>query len=153
MLRRGDAPQAIVATLLDRNNKISEHVYDQANPHDYALRQVKNAAGPKNWPDRTMHSKTPIASNLGNALLRLREDPELHDALGFDEMLCAPVLKRPVFRTDPDFVLRQLTDRDVGTIQEFMQWKGLRRLVKDVIQQGGRDPCTRMRISSGAQLS
>src|SRR5262249_5746690 len=27
MLRRGDAPNAIVATLLDRSNKISEHVY------------------------------------------------------------------------------------------------------------------------------
>src|SRR6516165_9595365 len=33
MLRRGDSPQVIVATLLDRNNKISEHIYDQANPN------------------------------------------------------------------------------------------------------------------------
>jgi len=44
MLRRGDSPQAVVATLLDRGNKISEHIYDQAKPDDYAWKQVNKAA-------------------------------------------------------------------------------------------------------------
>jgi len=49
MLRRGDSSQAIVATLLDRGNKISEHVYDQAKPDDYAWKQVNKAAISANW--------------------------------------------------------------------------------------------------------
>jgi hypothetical protein len=133
MLRRGDAPQVIVATLLDRNNKISEHIYDQANPNDYALKQVANAASAKNWMGRTMDKGTNAANNLGNALLGLREDPELCDTLGFDEML--PMLMRPLFNNIPNFIVRPLTDGDVGVIQEFLQWKGLRRLGKDTIFQ------------------
>src|SRR5262249_77873 len=77
MLRRGDTPTAIVATLLDHNNKISEHVYDQSNPGDYAWKQVTKAASSANWAGRTMDKKTDAASNLGNALLGLRNDPEL----------------------------------------------------------------------------
>jgi hypothetical protein len=42
-LRRGDSPQVIVATLLDRNNKISEHIYDQAKPDEYVRKQVEKA--------------------------------------------------------------------------------------------------------------
>jgi hypothetical protein len=135
MLRRGDSPQAIVATLLDLSNRISEHIYDQAKPGDYAWKQVNDAAGAANWAGRTMDTKTQVASNLGNALLGLRNDPELRDVLGFDEMLQAPILMQPLFGHDPDFVIRPLTDSDVGAIQEFLQWKGLRRLGKDVTYQ------------------
>jgi hypothetical protein len=135
MLRRGDAQNVIVATLLDRKNKISEHVYDQANPGDYAWRQVMKAANDANWMNRTMETKAVAAGNLGNALLGLRNDPDLRDVLGFDEMLQAPVLLRKLFEDDPDFVSRPLTDDDVGAIQEFLQWKGLRRLGRDVTHQ------------------
>ena len=135
MLRRGDSPQVIVATLLDRNNKISEHIYDQANPNDYALKQVTNAASAQNWMGRTMDKGTNAANNLGNALLGLREDPELCDVLGFDEMLQMPILMRPLFSNIPNFVMRPLTDGDVAVIQEFLQWKGLRRLGKDTTFQ------------------
>jgi predicted P-loop ATPase len=135
LLRRGETPTAIVATLLDRNNKISEHVYDQGNPGDYAWKQVTKAAGAANWAGRTMDKKTDAASNLGNALLGLRNDPELVDVLGFDEMLQIPVLMRPLFSNDPNFEVRPLTDGDVGAIQEFLQWKALRRLGKDVTYQ------------------
>jgi len=135
MLRRGDSPQVIVATLLDRNNKISEHIYDQANPNDYALKQVTNAASAQNWMGRTMDKGTNAANNLGNALLGLREDPELCDVLGFDEMLQMPILMRPLFSNVPNFVMRPLTDGDVAVIQEFLQWKGLRRLGKDTTFQ------------------
>src|SRR6516164_4135439 len=135
MLRRGDAPQVIVATLLDRNNKISVHIYDQANPNDYALKQVANAASARNWMGRTMDKGTNAANNLGNALLGLREDPELCDTLGFDEMLQMPMLMQPLFNNIPNFVVRPLTDSDVAVIQEFLQWKGLRRLSKDTTFQ------------------
>jgi hypothetical protein len=43
MLRRGHRPEAIAQTLLDREAGISEHVYDQSNPRDYAERQVAQA--------------------------------------------------------------------------------------------------------------
>jgi hypothetical protein len=153
MLRRGDAPNVIVATLLDRNNKISEHVYDQAKPGDYAWRQVTNAANTANWAGKTMDTKTAAASNLGNTLLGLRNDPELRDVLGFDEMLQAPVLVRPLFGNDPDFVTRLLTDADVGAIQEFLQWKGLRSLRQRRHLSGCRNSRTRVRVSSDPRLS
>jgi hypothetical protein len=35
----------------------------------------------------------------------LREDSALADALAYHEMLRAPVLMRPLFATDPDFVV------------------------------------------------
>lgn len=43
MLRRGYAEHNIVTVLLDRGNGISEHIYDQAKPEDYAARQVAEA--------------------------------------------------------------------------------------------------------------
>ena len=43
MLRRGYFSDAIVAVLLDRDNGISEHLYDQSKPHEYAERQVEQA--------------------------------------------------------------------------------------------------------------
>jgi hypothetical protein len=87
------------------------------------------------WIGKTMNAKITIASNLGNALLGLREDTALADVLAFDEMLRAPVLVRPLFTTDPDFVVRPVTDADVIAIQEYLQWRGLRRLGKDTVHQ------------------
>src|SRR5262249_26821158 len=44
MLRRGHAREAIASVLLDRANRISEHVHEQANPRRYAQRQATKAA-------------------------------------------------------------------------------------------------------------
>jgi predicted P-loop ATPase len=87
------------------------------------------------WTLRSMDTKTTLASNVGNALLALREDGALADALGYDEMFQAAVLLRPLFKTNPDFVVRPVTDADVIAIQEFLQWHGLRRLGKDTVHQ------------------
>ena len=56
-LIRQNTPDAdIVAVLLDQNNKISEHVYDQPNPQDYAVRQVAqaHAARAADWRSRAI---------------------------------------------------------------------------------------------------
>src|SRR5262249_29264116 len=90
---------------------------------------------PQDWTPTTMTTKTTIASNLGNALLGLRNDPALRDVLGYDEMTRVPMLMRPLFSEDSDFVARPVRDDDVAAIQEFLQWKGLRRIGKDTIHQ------------------
>jgi hypothetical protein len=82
MLRRGEAPAAIMAVLTDRARRISEHVYDQGNPADYVQRQVDKAMARFNWKGKGMDAKADIACNVGNALLALREDPALVEALG-----------------------------------------------------------------------
>ena len=43
MLRRGSPTSTIVSTLLDRSNRISQHVYDQSDPRAYAERQIAKA--------------------------------------------------------------------------------------------------------------
>jgi hypothetical protein len=43
MLRRGFIEEAIVKTLLNKDNRISDHVYDQMNPQSYAERQIAEA--------------------------------------------------------------------------------------------------------------
>src|SRR5262249_17762288 len=43
MLRRGYRTEAIERVLLDRNNEVSAHIYDQSKPHEYAARQVEQA--------------------------------------------------------------------------------------------------------------
>jgi predicted P-loop ATPase len=91
--------------------------------------------GGRLWPTQAMNTKNTLAGNVYNALLALREDPELREVLGFDEMLCLPMLMKPLFGADPNFVMRPLADRDITNIQSFLQEKGLRRLGKGTIEQ------------------
>jgi hypothetical protein len=135
LLRRGDPDNAIIAVLLDRGNRISEHIYDQPNPPDYARRQVESARRAINWRGRTMApTKITMLSNVGNCLLALREDPALCDLLAYNEMLGLPMLMQPPpYSSLPDFEPRPLTDADVVAIQEFLQWEGLRRVGKNTV--------------------
>jgi hypothetical protein len=137
MLRRGDASTGVIATLLDRSNKISEHVYDQPNPGNYATLQVNKAGAAANWKNQMMDKQTAVASNLSNALLGLGSDPGLCEHLAFDEMLRAPVLLRPLFElhTPAGFVARPVTDEDVALIQKFLQDAGMKHLSKDTVHQ------------------
>jgi hypothetical protein len=43
MLRRGFIEETILATLLNKDNRISDHVYDQPDPQGYAERQIAEA--------------------------------------------------------------------------------------------------------------
>jgi hypothetical protein len=137
LLRRGLSADAVVAILLDRDNQISDHVYDQANPEDYAQRQVAEAGSAAgSWRAKTMTKKTAIASNLFNALLGMREDSELHDLVALDQMLGLSVLTHPLFGSaTPDFVRRPITDADVAAIQAYLQEAGLKQLGRDTAHQ------------------
>jgi hypothetical protein len=71
MFRRGYSPSVIVATLLDRNNRISDHIYAQANPQKYARKQVAEAKKLASFStdDKGVPHKT--QANIRIALLKL----------------------------------------------------------------------------------
>ena len=101
-----------------------------------AADRLRNARGKNNWASKTMRAKRGgIISNLGNALLALREDAAFSDAFAYDEMLCTPILLHPLFKTEPGFTARPITDADVAAVQEYLQWKGLRQIGRDIVHQ------------------
>jgi predicted P-loop ATPase len=103
-----------------KNDSVNDHGDDTSNA---------------DWGKDCMIAKTAIASNLGNTLLALRNDPALRDVLAYDEMLCAPVLIKPLLKPNPTHATRPVVDADVAAVQEFLQWKGLRRVGKDTVHQ------------------
>ena len=86
-----------------------------------------------------MEGKSPMASNIGNALLALREDPALQDVFAFNEMSFTTMVMKPLFpsavNTADGFIPHQLSDADMALVQEYLQWQGLRRLGRDTIHQ------------------
>jgi predicted P-loop ATPase len=70
---------------------------------------------------------------LANALIGLRAT--MPDTFAYDEMLCAPMLMRPLEKGRKDFQPRPCTDVDVGIVQERLQYLGLKRVSKDVVHQ------------------
>jgi predicted P-loop ATPase len=82
---------------------------------------------------------------VANALIALRNDPALRDAIAYDEMLRSVILLHKIGEPllgdvrDP----RPITDKDVTDIQEWMQDAGLKRIgretVRDAIESYGRD--------------
>jgi hypothetical protein len=81
---------------------------------------------------RTDNGK-PVA-NLANALCSLRNDDAFTDMFALDEMLCAPVLLRPL-DGDEFFKPRPMNDVDVSLMQERLQQTTLLRLSKDTAHQ------------------
>src|SRR5262245_36514246 len=71
--------------------------------------------------------------NLANALTGLRA--VMPDTFGYDEMLCMPMLMRPLVKTGTYFVPRPCADVDVSVVQERLQHLGLKRISKDVVHQ------------------
>lgn len=104
-----------------------------------ALRKIRRRKAAANcndvpWLQRCIHggeNSKPLPV-LANVLIGLSE--EYPDALGYDEMLCAPIPMRPL-RGENDLVPRPLTDVDVGMMQERLQHLGLSRIGKDVVHQ------------------
>jgi len=89
----------------------------------------------KEWIGQCMTGKSTLANNLANALIGLRTDPDLFQSFGYDEMQRVPMLMQPIFSIDPTFIARPLEDGDVSMVQEFVQWKGLRKLGRDTMHQ------------------
>jgi predicted P-loop ATPase len=79
-------------------------------------------------------SGVPLA-NLANTLTALREAAELHDAFGYDLMLQAPVLAKPLPGGVADRLPRPVQDGDVSVVQEWLQRCGLQRLGRDTTHQ------------------
>jgi hypothetical protein len=75
--------------------------------------------------------------NLANAMLALREAPELVELVAYDEMLRAPLLQQAVPGTNgtDNGRSRPLRDTDVTAVQEWLQLAGLVGLAKDVAHQ------------------
>jgi len=80
-----------------------------------------------------MIGKSALASNLGNVLLALEQEPPIMNAFAFDEMLRTEVLLRPLFKDDSNFKPRPITDADVSAVQSWLQWFGFRRIGKDAM--------------------
>ena len=81
-----------------------------------------------------------IRGNLANAMLVLREAPELRDLFGYDRMLLAPMLLAPVPSAEVEHApgphaVRSVADADVSALQEWMQLRGLEKLSKDTTHQ------------------
>jgi predicted P-loop ATPase len=74
---------------------------------------------------------------VANAVLALRSDPAVKDALGYDEMLRAPMLMHEIgnpLSVPSQFEPRLLTDNDVTDFQKWMQLVGLPRIPKETVR-------------------
>ena len=89
-------------------------------------------------------SKGNLRSNLANALVALREAPELQDRFGYDEMLRAPLLVKPLQGSTANSEPRPVCDEDVTAVQEWLQLAGLTSVSKDTVHQAV-DLCARER--------
>ncbi|MGX1104508.1 VapE domain-containing protein [Bradyrhizobium elkanii] len=76
-----------------------------------------------------------VIVNLANALIALRNAPELRDILAYDEMLCAPVLTGMVPGSEHSHIMRPVTDVDVSRIQEWLQHAGLNHIGNNTVHQ------------------
>jgi predicted P-loop ATPase len=89
---------------------------------------------------RTSASGKPVKpgrplANLDNALVALRRDRTFDGMVAYDEMLCSPVLLKPVEPDPPaGFVPRALTDVDTTHIQAMLQ-RWFPRLSREVAYQ------------------
>jgi predicted P-loop ATPase len=135
LVRCGTSDNDILNIVLDRKNRISDHVYDQSNPRVYALKQIEKARKfAASWKAKAAYQKNEIAGVLANVLLALRNDEALRDVLGYDEMSCLPVLLKPLFIQDPFFEPRSMMDADVIRIQEYLQLEGMWHVSKETVQ-------------------
>jgi hypothetical protein len=70
MLRRGYQTDVIVKVLLDRRNRISDHVHDQRDAHTYVTRQIARAKSDLELSVNNKGDPIPSPSNINIALLK-----------------------------------------------------------------------------------
>lgn len=84
-----------------------------------------------------------LLPNLANALAALRSHPNVSGCFGYDEMLRASVLLKPLPGSmSTHHSVRLVSDTDVCHIQEWLQRLGLGRIGKDTTHQGCRNTCS-----------
>jgi predicted P-loop ATPase len=108
------------------------------------LRRIWDKAAERQWLAHCqLNSSGNPQSNLANALVALREAPELQGLFSYDDMLRAPLLMKPVpgagapdpfgaVSSDPSSPVR---DVDVTAVQEWLQRAGLSAISKDTTHQ------------------
>jgi hypothetical protein len=107
-----------------------------ANPKTAKPAVDEPDAGAPDWAEHLQQDGRgdPLA-NLANTLTALREAPELSDAFGYDLMLQAPVLTKPLPGGAADDLPRPVQDGDVSVVQEWLQRCGLQRVGRDTTHQ------------------
>jgi hypothetical protein len=108
------------------------------------LQRIWEKASQHHWLAHCQcNSNGDLRSNLVNALVALREAPELQELFAYDEMLCAPLLTKsvpgaslpdPIGAAPPDLP-RPVRDVDVTAVQEWLQRAGLSAISKDTTHQ------------------
>ena len=94
-------------------------------------------SAPGDWAACLQREKDEPLTNLANAMTALRGAPELSACFAFDLMLRKTILVRsPPGDRSAGNIPRPAQDAEVGLVQEWMQWNGLRRIGKDVVHQG-----------------
>ena len=108
------------------------------------LQRIWEKASQRDW---MAHCQTDndgkLRSNLANALMALREAPELQGLFSYDEMLRAPLLVKSVpgaglpdpIGAKPCDLPRPVRDVDVTAVQEWLQRAGLSTVSKDTTHQ------------------
>lgn len=72
-------------------------------------------------------------SVLANVLVALRHDPAFADGIGYDEFHRRPVLWRPLGSSALLNEPRELIEKDITDIQEWMQHAGLQQVAHDTV--------------------
>jgi|HubBroStandDraft_5_1064220.scaffolds.fasta_scaffold31414_1 predicted P-loop ATPase len=80
-----------------------------------------------------------VYPDLANVLIALRSEPQLRDALAFDEMLQESMLQKipPIApgSTPGEDPPKKVTDDDVGRLQEWLQHVGLPKIGRETVGQ------------------
>jgi hypothetical protein len=101
------------------------------------LKRIWDKADSKAWLNRCQqYPEGGLRSNLANAMIALREAPELHGMFAYDEMLRAPLLLADLPGRAGPQPPRPVCDPDVTGVQEWMQLVGFRTMSKDTVHQG-----------------
>jgi predicted P-loop ATPase len=80
------------------------------------------------WSDGKKHPRP--FDNLHNAILALRLEPGLRNMLQFNEFSCKPMMVHPINEPASPYTPHDMTDEDIGGVQECLQSIGLKGISK-----------------------
>jgi hypothetical protein len=164
MLRRGYAPTVVTKVLLNKQHRISDHVYEQSNPPEYAQRQVSRARDKITFTESDSGVPHKTSDNICIAFLKMGvrfrydrfADRKYVDGLdGFGPVLDDDAVirlrrecnRRFKFLPSKDMLFD--TIRDVAQLNKFhpvldylhgLQWDGVPRLNEWLITYGNAEP-------------